>query len=86
MVATVARRIKNQDNGKNSSSGPTVSPNAVDQIGAIVVGNDADTGRQRLVDLFDRGAEPLRDHARVLAQRHEGDAHHRLAVACREDG
>jgi len=27
------------------------------------------------------GAEPLRDHARVLAQRHQCDAHHRLAVA-----
>ena len=53
----------------------------IDQIGAIVVGNNAHARRQRLVDLLHGCGQPLSNDARVLAQRHQRDANHRLAVA-----
>jgi hypothetical protein len=47
-----------------------------DQIGAIVVGDDADPRRQRPVDLLHGRGQPLGDDARILAKRHQRDPHH----------
>ena len=58
----------------------------VHQVGAVVEGLDADAGRQGGAQLVELGLHALGDGARVLAEQHEGDADHHLALAVHRRG